>query len=108
MSEMNTILGPVNLNPSTTSASVLLPTMQAINGVFGRLDKVAPGAVSADMANLSSFWNQVVADFNDGSTLAQVRAYIKAHPPSNASTVTGSVQQLKAYLSTTCHINMSS
>jgi hypothetical protein len=106
---MNTILGSnLTLNPSTTSASVLLPLMKAIDGVFGRLDKVAPAAVSADMADLTSFWSQVVADFHYGNTISQVRAYIKAHPPTNTATMKASMQQLTSYLTTTCHINMSS
>lgn len=92
----------------STSASVLLPTMQAIDRVFGRLDQVAPPAVSADMSALTSFWSQVVADFKYGTTVGQVKAYLKAHPPSNAGTINASMQQLSGYLTNTCHINVSS
>jgi hypothetical protein len=106
---MNAILGngPA-YNPSTTSASMLLPTMQAIGGIFARLDQVAPAAVSADMAALTSYWSQVVADFKYGTTVAQVEAYIKAHPPAEAASVNAQMQQLLGYLTTTCHINVSS
>jgi hypothetical protein len=82
--------------------------MQAINGVFTRLDQVAPPAVSSDMEALTSYWSQVVADFQPGDTVAQVEAYIKAHPPTNAATITASTQQLSGYLITTCHITLSS
>jgi len=92
----------------STSAAVLLPTMQAINGVFGRLYQVAPAAVSADMGTLASFWNEVVADFRHGSTVGQVKAYLHAHPPAQTATVGPAVHHLLHYLSTTCHINVSS
>jgi hypothetical protein len=95
-------------SPSAAPGSLILPTMQAINGVFNRLDQVAPPAVSADMTALTSYWSQVVADFKYGKTVAQVEAYIKAHPPSNAATITASTQQLANYLTTTCHINLAS
>jgi hypothetical protein len=109
LAEITPILDDVPTSgPSTTPASVLLPTMQAINGVFTRLDQVAPRAVSTDMDALTSYWSQVVADIQPGETVAQVEAYIKAHPPTNAATVTASTQQLSDYLTTTCHITMSS
>jgi hypothetical protein len=92
----------------STSAAVILPTMQAINNVFGRLNQVAPPAVSAAMAALKSYWSQVVADFRYGTTVGQVKAYIKAHPPANTSAVKASLPQLLTYLTTTCHINVSS
>lgn len=104
---MNALLGPHTFSLSTP-ASTLLPTMQAINSIFGRLEQVAPAAVSADMAALTSFWNQVVADFRYGNTLGQVKAYIHAHPPAQAAAAGAAVQHLRDYLSTTCHINMSS
>jgi hypothetical protein len=104
---MNTVIGPGTYSMST-SASVLLPLMRAINDIFGRLDQVAPAAVSSDMATLSSFWNQIVTDFNYGATLGDVKAYIKAHPPAQSSTVTAAVQGLDNYLATTCHIDVSS
>jgi len=53
LSQMNAILGNGTFHMSTP-ASALLPTMQAINGIFGRLDQVAPAAVSADMSTLSA------------------------------------------------------
>jgi hypothetical protein len=106
---MNAVMSNVPaLHGMSTSASVLLPTMQAINRVFGRLDQVAPPAVSADMATLAGFWNQVVADFKYGHTVGQIRAYLKAHPPAQATTVTPAVDHITDYLTTTCHINMSS
>jgi hypothetical protein len=109
LAEMAPILDDVPTSgPSSTPASELLPTMQAINGVFTRLDQVAPPAVSTDMDALTSYWSQVVADFQPGDTVAQVEAFIKAHPPTNAATITASTQQLSAYLTTTCHITMSS
>jgi len=106
LSEMNAIMG--NGYSMSTSASVLLPTMQAINGVFGRLDQVAPAAVSADMGTLASFWNEVVAAFQHGSTVGQVKAYLHAHPPAQTATIGPAVHHRLHYLSTTCHINVSS
>jgi hypothetical protein len=109
LSAMEPILNDIPTSgPSTTPASELLPTMQAINGVFNRLDQVAPPAVSADMAALTSYWSQVVTDFQYGNTVAQVEAYIKAHPPTNAATINASMQQLSDYLTTTCGISVSS
>jgi len=105
---MNAVMSNIPTHGLSTSTSVLLPTMQAINRVFGRLDQVAPPAVRADMAALTSFWSQVVADFKYGTTIGQVKAYLKAHPPSNAATINASVQQLRDYLTNTCHINLSS
>jgi hypothetical protein len=82
--------------------------MRAINGVFTRLDRVAPPAARSDMDALTSYWSQVVADFQPGDTVAEVEAYITAHPPSNAATINASTKQLSGYLTTTCHITMSS
>jgi hypothetical protein len=107
MSVMNAITSGDGYNMSSPK-SVLLPTMQALNNVFVRANQVAPAAVSADMANLASWWNQVVADFKYGNTVGQVHAYLKAHPPAGTATVTAAVHDLSNYLSTTCHINMSS
>lgn len=105
---MKTILDYVPASGMSTPASEVQPVMQAIGGVLDRLDQVAPAAVSADMATLTSYWNQVVADFQYGTTVGQVMAYIQAHPPAPAATINAAVQQLSDYLSTTCHINMSS
>ncbi len=107
LSDMNAIVGPDTYSMST-SASVLLPVMRAINEIFERLEQVAPAAVSSDMTTLSGFWNQIVTDFSDGATLGQVKAYIKAHPPAQSSSVTAAVHGLDNYLSTTCHIDVSS
>ena len=104
---MNAIIGPDTYSMST-SASVLLPVMRAINDIFERLEQVAPAAVSSDMDTLSGFWSQIVTDFNYGTTLGQVKAYIKAHPPAQSSTVTAAVHGLDNYLATTCHIDVSS
>ena len=104
---MNTVIGPGTYSMST-SASVLLPVMRAINDIFERLDQVAPAAVSSDMDTLSGFWNQIVTDFSYGSTLGEVKAYIKAHPPAQSSTVVTAVHGLDNYLATTCHIDVSS
>ena len=103
---MNAILGPGY--SMSTQASALLPTMQTINGVFGRLVQVAPAAVSADMGTLASFWNQIVADFQHGTTVGQVKAYIHAHPPPQAATMGPAVQHLRDYLTAACHIKLSS
>jgi hypothetical protein len=107
LGDMNAVIGPDTYSMSTAS-SELLPVMRAINGIFERLDQVAPPAMSADMATLSSFWNQIVTDFNYGSTLGEVKAYIKAHPPAESSTVTPAVHGIDNYLATTCHLDMSS
>lgn len=109
LNEMMPILDAIPApSPSTAPASLLLPTLQAINSVFERLDQEAPAAVGADMAALTSYWSQIVADFQNGGTVAQAEAYIKAHPPPNAATVSASAQQLTDYLTTTCHITVSS
>ena len=80
LSLMNTVLGGGHIYSMSTPASVILPTMQAINGIFGRLDQVAPAAVSADMGTLTSFWNQVVADFRHGTTVGQVKGVYLGAP----------------------------
>jgi hypothetical protein len=107
LSEMNAVVGPGTYSMST-SASALLPVMRAINDIFARLDQVAPAAVSSDMTTLAGFWSQIVTDFSDGTTLGEVKAYIKAHPPAQSSTIGPAVQNLDSYLSTTCHIDVGS
>jgi hypothetical protein len=92
----------------SSPASVLLPTMQAINRIFGRLVQVAPARVSGDMTTLAGWWDQVVGDFQYGSTLGQVKAYLDAHPPALTDEVDAATQRIDSYLSTTCHINVSS
>jgi hypothetical protein len=109
LAELKPILDSIPApSPSAAPTSLILPTMQDINNVFQQLDQVAPPAVMADMDALTSYWSQIVADFQYGSTVAQVEAYIHAHPPTNAGTINASTQQLADYLSTTCHINMNS
>jgi hypothetical protein len=108
MSVMNAITSGDGYNMSSPK-SVLLPTMQALNNVFARANQVAPAAMSSDMATFASWWSQVVADFKYGNTLAQVHAYLIAHPPAGSgATVTAALHGISNYLSTTCHINMSS
>jgi hypothetical protein len=91
----------------SSPASVLQPTMQTLNGVFARASQVAPAAVSANMATFASWWSQITADFKseDGSTVSQVEAYIKAHPPVPQATIDAALQGLSGYLTNTCHIN---
>jgi len=105
---MKTILDYVPADGMSTPASEAKPAMQAIGEVLDSLQQVAPAAVSADMATLTSYWNQVVADFQYGTTVGQVMAYIQAHPPAPAATINAAVQNLSSYLSTTCHINIGS
>jgi len=106
---MNTILGNgPTLNPATTPASAVLPILQGINGIFNRLNQVAPADVSADMSALTTYWSQVVADYQHGTTVAQVEAYIKANPPAGSDIMNAKIQHLEDYLATTCHINLSS
>jgi hypothetical protein len=107
MSVLNAMTTGDGYNMSSPK-SVLLPTVQALDSVFARASQVAPATVSADMANLASWWNQVTADFQYGSTLGQVHDYLLAHRPAGSATVTASVHGISSYLSTTCHINMSS
>ena len=107
MSVMNAITSGDGYSMSSPK-SVLLPTVQALNNVFARANQVAPAAVSADMATFASWWNQVTADFKYGTTVGQVHAYLKAHPPTGTATVTAAVHGISNYLSTTCHINMGS
>jgi hypothetical protein len=109
MAEMMPILDNIPApGPSTAPASLLLPTLQGINTVLEHLDQEAPPAVSADMAAVTSYWGQVVADFQNGGTVAQAEGYMKAHPPANAATASVDAQQLTNYLATTCHISSSS
>jgi hypothetical protein len=91
----------------SSPASVLLPTMQTLNGVFARASQVAPAAISANMATFASWWTQITADFKaqDGSTVSQVEAYAKAHPPVPQATIDAALQGLSGYLTTTCHIS---
>ena len=109
MAEMMPILDNIPApGPSTAPASLLLPTLQGINTVLEHLDQEAPPAVSADMAAVTSYFGQVVADFENGGTVAQDEAAMKAHPPTNAATANADAEQLTNYLSTTCHISASS
>jgi hypothetical protein len=43
--------------------------------------------MSGDMATLTGWWNQVLADFPYGTTIGDVKAYIEAHPPAQAAAV---------------------
>jgi len=82
--------------------------MKTLNGVFARASEVAPADVSADMATFASWWNQLTSDFTkdgDGTTVSQVEAYIKAHPPVPQATIDAAIEGLAGYLSTTCHIS---
>jgi hypothetical protein len=109
MAEMMPILDNIPApGPSTAPASLLLPTLQGINTVLEHLNQEAPPAVSADMAAVTSYWGQVVADFQNGGTVSEAEAYLKAHPPANAATANADAQQLTDYLTTTCHISVSS
>jgi hypothetical protein len=109
MAEMMPILNDIPApGPSTAPASVILPTLQGIDTVLERLDQEAPPAVSADMAAVTSYWGQIVADFQNGGTVAADEAYMKEHPPANAAAANADAQQLTDYLSTTCHITISS
>jgi hypothetical protein len=109
MAEMMPILDNIPApDASTAPASLLLPTLQGINSALEQLNQSAPPAVSADMAAVTSYWSQIVADFQNGGTVAQAEAYMKAHPPANAATASADAQQLTDYLSATCHINLSS
>jgi hypothetical protein len=106
MSVMNAMTSGEGYSMSSPS-SVLQPTMQTLNGVFARASQVAPAAISANMATFASWWNQITADFTkdgNGTTVSQVEAYIKAHPPVPQATIDAALQGLSGYLTTTCHI----
>jgi hypothetical protein len=106
MSVLNAITSGAGYSMSSP-ASVLQPTMQTLSGVFARAGQVAPAAVSTDMTTFASWWAQITADFKDqdGATVSQVEAYIKAHPPVPQATIDAALQGLTGYLRTTCHIN---
>jgi hypothetical protein len=108
LSQMKTILDYVPADGMSTPASEVQPTMQAIGEVFNSLDQVAPASISGSMATLTSYWNQVVADFQYGTTVGQVEAYIQAHPPAPAATINAAVQNVSDFLIGTCHINIGS
>jgi len=109
---MNAIIGTSPaLNPSTASLSVILPTMQALNRVFGELEHVAPPAVTGDMTTLATFWNGAVSELMNlpsTTTVTQGNAYLRANPPPDTSTVTAAVQHLSNYLGTSCNITIGS
>jgi hypothetical protein len=104
MAVWKTIMDDVPAEGLSTPVSALLPTLQAIDGAFNRMDQVVPAAASTDMDDLTTYWGQVVTAFQSGGTVGQAEAYLKAHPPSNIAAIRTGVQQLVSYLSTTCHI----
>jgi hypothetical protein len=74
----------------------------------------APAAVSPDMNTVMNYWNASYADFryessiNQNVTVAQVKAYIQAHPPAQAAEVGPAVQAVSGFLAANCHVNLSS
>jgi hypothetical protein len=74
----------------------------------------APAAVSPDMNTVMNYWNASYADFryessiNQNVTVAQVKAYIQAHPPAQAAEVWPAVQAVSGFLAANCHVNLSS
>lgn len=76
--------------------------------------QAAPAAVSADMNTLMNYWNAIYADLkyetsiNLNVTVAQVKAYIQAHPPAQTAEVGAAVQDLSGFLAANCTVNISS
>jgi hypothetical protein len=74
----------------------------------------APVAVSPDMSTVMNYWNTSYADFryetsiNQNVTVAQVKAYIHAHPPAQAAEVGPAMQAVSGFLAANCHVNLSS
>jgi hypothetical protein len=74
----------------------------------------APAAVSPDMNTVMNYWNASYADFryetsiNQNVTVAQVKAYIHAHPPAQAAEVGPAMQAVSGFLAANCHVNLSS
>jgi hypothetical protein len=74
----------------------------------------APAAVSPDMDTVMNYWNASYADFryessiNQNVTVAQVKAYIQAHPPAQAAEVGPAVQAVSGFLAANCHVNLGS
>jgi len=74
----------------------------------------APAAVSPDMNTVMNYWNASYADFryqtslNHNVTVAQVKAYIDAHPPAQAAEVGPAEQAVSGFLAANCHVNLSS
>lgn len=92
----------------STPTVFLLPTMKNLSTDLRLLDQVEPAAVSNDMATLTGFWNAVLADFQYGTTVGDVRAYVQAHPPVQATAVGPAVQDLSNYVRTTCNVAIGS
>jgi hypothetical protein len=74
----------------------------------------APAAVSPGMNTVMNYWNASYADFryettiNKNVTVAQVKAYIQAHPPAQAAEVGPAMQAVAGFLAANCHVNLSS
>ena len=74
----------------------------------------APAAVSPDMKTVLNYWIASYADFrheasiNQNVTVAQVKAYIHAHPPAQAAEVGPAVQAVSGFLAANCRVNLSS
>jgi hypothetical protein len=74
----------------------------------------APATVSPDMNTVTNYWNASYADFryetsiNQNVTVAQVKAYIQAHPPAQAAEVGPALQAVSGFLAANCHVNLSS
>lgn len=92
----------------STPTVFLMPTMKNLSTDLRLLDQVAPAAVSGDMATFTGFWNEVLADFQYGTTVDEVKAYVQAHPPTQAATVGPAGQDLSSYLSAARNINIGS
>ena len=74
----------------------------------------APAAVSLDMNTVMNYWNASYANFryettiNQNVTVAQVKAYIHAHPPAQAAEVGPALEAVSGFLAANCHVNLSS
>jgi hypothetical protein len=102
-----------NYDMSTPAVLFKIATV-GISAGLRNASEWAPAAVSPDMNTVMNYWNASYADFryetsiNQNVTVAQVKAYIRAHPPAQAAEVGSAVQAVSGFLAANCHVNLSS
>jgi hypothetical protein len=74
----------------------------------------APAAVSSDMNTVTNYWDAIYADVqyeysvNRNVTMAQVKAYVRMHPPAQAADVGPALAALSGFLAANCKVNLTS
>jgi hypothetical protein len=102
-----------NYDMSTPAVLFRIATV-GISAGLRNASEWAPAAVSTDMNTLMNYWNTSYADFryetsiNQNVTVAQVKAYIQAHPPAQAAEVGPALQAVSGFLAANCHVNLGS